>query len=189
AGGLVPEAVEDGRGAGALGGQAGRLTVAMGGKQEDMFGEACSGGEQRIELAGLLKFIESAEGGEDALANAAVGAEVFDDLQIVSWSGVFDAEEHGGLEESGHHNDSHIDIENKRNQDTMWHKRGTTFSAASELNPRKTRGFCKIGLGNRGPTVENEFECHDLTLARTTTTRNRETSSYDQGAGKCKQAQ
>jgi len=69
----------------------------MSSDQENMFGEPRTGGEQRIELAGLLELIESAEGSEDALADAAIGAGVFDDLQIPARSGWFDAEEHGDL--------------------------------------------------------------------------------------------
>ena len=61
-----------------------------------MLGKAGAGGEQAVEVAGLPEFVESAEGGEDALAHAAVVAEVFDDLQVLAVFGGFDAEEHGG---------------------------------------------------------------------------------------------
>ena len=69
----------------------------MGGQQQHLFGEACSGSEQAVEVSGLPQFIESAQGGEDPLAYAAVVTGVLDDLQILAWSGLFDAEEHGGL--------------------------------------------------------------------------------------------
>ena len=97
AAGLLPQAFKDKSRADALSGEDRCLAVAVGGEQEDVFGKACSGGEQRIELAGLLELVESAEGGEDALADAAVGAGVFDDLQVLTGTGLFDAEEYGGL--------------------------------------------------------------------------------------------
>ena len=69
----------------------------MGSEQEHVLGEACPRGQERIELAGLLKLIESSEGDEDLLASFAVLAGVLDDLEVLPGSGLFDAEEHGGL--------------------------------------------------------------------------------------------
>ena len=71
-----------------------------------MFGEAGAGGEQPIQLAGLLQLIEPAKRGEHALANPVALAEVLDDLQILAGAGLFDAEEHGDLGIKGHHNSS-----------------------------------------------------------------------------------
>jgi hypothetical protein len=61
-----------------------------------MLGEASAGGEQAVQLAGLLKIVESAEGGQDALANAAALTRVFDNLQILAGLGFLDAEERRG---------------------------------------------------------------------------------------------
>jgi hypothetical protein len=48
-------------------------------------------------MAGLPQFIEAAKRSQDPLADAALVAGVFDDLQILAGPGLFDAEEHGDL--------------------------------------------------------------------------------------------
>jgi hypothetical protein len=68
-------------------------------EQEHALGEARTGSQERIELAGLLKFIDASEGDEDSLAGFAVLARVLDDLEVLPGPGLFDAEEHGGLVE------------------------------------------------------------------------------------------
>ena len=95
--GFLPKALEDKRGADAACGDRGRLATAVRGEQQDMLGEARPGGKQAIELTSRLKLVESSQGDEDALAHAALGAGVFHDLEILSGSGLLDAEEHGGL--------------------------------------------------------------------------------------------
>jgi hypothetical protein len=97
AAGLAPETFEDQRRSDAPGIDGWSVALAMGGEQEHVLGEASPGGQERIELAGLLEFIESSEGDEDLLAGFAVLARVLDDLQVLPGSGLFDAEEHGDL--------------------------------------------------------------------------------------------
>jgi hypothetical protein len=97
AAGLLPEALEDQRRTDAGGGDGGELSAGVGGKQEGVLGEASAGGEEGIELSGLLEEVESSEGGEDALFGGSGVPEVLDELEITSWSGGFDAEEHGSL--------------------------------------------------------------------------------------------
>ena len=99
AAGLVPKPLEDKGGPNALGGDSRHLTVLVGGQQKHMLGEASAGGEQPIEVAGLLEPIESPERSEDTLAYPTLVAGVFDDLEVLAWSGVFDTEEHGGASE------------------------------------------------------------------------------------------
>ena len=74
---LLPEAFEDQGGPEAAGADDGRLAAGVGRQQEDLLGEACPGGEQGVELAGVLELVETAEGAEDALAGAAVVARSF----------------------------------------------------------------------------------------------------------------
>ena len=52
--GLLPEALKDERGADMLARDRWHLTTFMGGQEQDMFSETSAGGEQAIELAGLL---------------------------------------------------------------------------------------------------------------------------------------
>ena len=64
-------------------------------QEQDVLGEAGTGSEQTVEVAGLLEFIEPAECDEDALADAALVAGILDDLQVLAGLGFFDAKEHG----------------------------------------------------------------------------------------------
>ena len=57
-------------------------------------------------MTGAAQLVEPPQGGQHALADAAVLAEVLDDLQILPGSGLLDAEKHGGLL-SGHHHVNH----------------------------------------------------------------------------------
>jgi hypothetical protein len=95
--GLAPEAFEDEGRADAPGPHGRRVAFAMRGEQKDVLGKACSGGQETIELAGLLEFFEASEGDQDLLSGFAVLPRVFDDLEVLPGPGLFDAEEHGGL--------------------------------------------------------------------------------------------
>src|SRR5262249_60360013 len=95
--GLLPEFLDDQRRAPAAGPDDGEMPLTRLGEEEDLLGEACSGGEQAIDLAAVLQVVEAAEGGEDALAGPAVLPVVFDDLEIGAGPGFLGAEEHGGL--------------------------------------------------------------------------------------------
>ena len=97
AAGVMPEALEDERRSEAAGVDDGNLAVVVSGEQEDLFSEACAGGEQGVELSGLLEVVEAAEGAENALPGAAAIPEVLDELEVAAGSGGFDAEEHGSL--------------------------------------------------------------------------------------------
>ena len=59
-----------------------------------MLGEAGTGGQQGVDLSGALQDVEPAQGGDDALADAAVTALVVDDLQVVVSAAVLEAYEH-----------------------------------------------------------------------------------------------
>ena len=70
------------------------LAVVQAGQEQGLLGVAGAGGEQALQAAVLLEVVESAEGGDDPLAGAAVGPVILDDLQVAAWAGGFDAEEH-----------------------------------------------------------------------------------------------
>jgi len=95
--GVAPQALEDEGRPEATGADDRSLAAVVGGQKEDMFGEAGAGGEEGVEVAGLLELVEAAEGDQDPLADAALRAGVLDDLQVAAWSRGFDAEEHGAL--------------------------------------------------------------------------------------------
>ena len=95
--GQMPGAVEEERGSDAAGGEDGKLSVAVGSEQQGVLRETGAGGEQGVELAGLLELVESSEGGEDPLAGAAPVPGVLDELEVLAGPGGFDAEEHGAL--------------------------------------------------------------------------------------------
>jgi hypothetical protein len=139
-----------------LSGDGWNLAVLVRGQEENMLGEASAGSEQAVEVAGLLKLIESSEGNEDALAHAPLVAGVFDNLEVLAWTGLFDAEEHGGLQNK----DTTIiraTISKSSSPDAeIPLKRGTTFWTPVGVNPQKTRGFCPSGLENHAATVEDE---------------------------------
>jgi hypothetical protein len=69
----------------------------VGGEQEDFLGQAGAGGEEGIELAGVLEVIEATQGAKNALPGPAAVPEVFDELEVAARSGGLDAEEHGSL--------------------------------------------------------------------------------------------
>src|SRR5271155_1999293 len=97
AAGFLPKPFEDQRGSDALGRDDGSQAIAVGGEQQDVLSKASTGGEQSIEVAGLAELVESADGGEHALGDAAVLPGILDDLQVLAGAGGFDAEKHGGL--------------------------------------------------------------------------------------------
>src|SRR5712692_660458 len=92
---VAPQAFEDDAGAEPLHAEGGQCAVVMGGEEERLPGEAGAGGEEAFQSAVLLEVIEAAERGHDALVGTAVGPVVLDDLEVLAWSGRFDAEEHG----------------------------------------------------------------------------------------------
>jgi hypothetical protein len=94
---FLPQALEDKRRADAAGRDDGDLAVLLGGEQEDLFGKACAGGAEGVELPGILEVVEAAERAEDALFGPATVPEVLDDLKVAAGPGGFDAEEHGDL--------------------------------------------------------------------------------------------
>ena len=96
AGGL-PEPLEDQGRADVADRDGGEPALGVLGDQQDRLGQAGAGGEQGVELAGLLELIEPPEGGDDALARAAALPAVLDDLEIGAWAGRLGAEEHGAL--------------------------------------------------------------------------------------------
>ena len=73
-----------------------RFALVQGVDDQRLFGEAGAGSEQGFESSVGLESVESAEGGDDALAGAAVAPVIFDDLQVAAVAGGFGAEEHGG---------------------------------------------------------------------------------------------
>src|SRR5262249_39772209 len=83
----LPEAPEDEGRADAAGGDDGGLTVLVGGQHEGLLGEAGTGDEEGVELAGLLEEVEAAEGAEDALPGAAAVPEVLDELEVAAGAG------------------------------------------------------------------------------------------------------
>ena len=62
---------------------------------QGLLGVAGAGGEQALQAAVSLEVVESAEGGQDALAGAPVDPVVLDDLQVAARASGFDAEKHG----------------------------------------------------------------------------------------------
>jgi hypothetical protein len=94
---LTPKAFEDEGRSDAASVDGRGMSFAMRGEQEDVLGEACAGGEEAIELPVLVEPVEPPEGDEDALTGSPQLSGVFDDLEILPGSGLFDAEEHSGL--------------------------------------------------------------------------------------------
>ena len=93
----LPEPLEDQGRADVADGDGGQPALGVLGDQQDRLGQAGAGGEQGVELAGLLELIEPPEGGDDALAGAAALPAVLDDLEVGAGAGGLGAEEHGAL--------------------------------------------------------------------------------------------
>jgi hypothetical protein len=75
------------------------------------------------------------------LADAAVGAGVFDDLEVLPWPGLFDAEEQGGL---AHRDTTMLAAKfgkSRYKARKTRSRRGTTFFAQPEAKPQKTGLF------------------------------------------------
>jgi hypothetical protein len=97
AAGLVPEAFKDQGRAEAARGDDRDLAIVVSGEQEELLAKASAGGEEGVELTGVLEVIEATQGAKDALLGPAAIPEVFDELEVAAGSGGFDAKEHGGL--------------------------------------------------------------------------------------------
>ncbi len=97
AAGILPEFFEDQRRPPAAGSDDGEIVLLMFREDQQLLGEACTGGEQAIDLVIGLQLVEPAQRSQDGLLRPAVAPVVFDDLQIGTWSGLFGAEEHGEL--------------------------------------------------------------------------------------------
>src|ERR1700680_2257819 len=87
ASGFLPEAFEDQGRANDLGRDGGDLAVLMSAEDHGFFGEACAGAQQGVELAGVLKLIDPAAGGNDPLSGAAILPVILDDLQVAAGAG------------------------------------------------------------------------------------------------------
>ena len=75
----MPEPLEDQRRSDAVCRDSGRLAATMRAEQQHMFGEACTGSEQAVQVARLFELIEPAQSGQNALANAPLLPGVSDD--------------------------------------------------------------------------------------------------------------
>ena len=94
---LFPEPFEDQGRAEAADANDRQAAALMLGEQQHLVGEAGTGTQESIELAGGLELLELAQGGEHLLAAASRFPAVFDDLEVGAGPGLFDAEEHGAL--------------------------------------------------------------------------------------------
>ena len=94
---LLPEPLEDERGAQAQGAHGGKLAALVRRHDQEFVGEAGAGAEQAVDGAALLQVVEAAEGSEDSLPRSAVVPVVGDELEVGAWAGLFGTEEPGGL--------------------------------------------------------------------------------------------
>jgi hypothetical protein len=94
---VVPEPFKDQGRSEAEGAGWGEASLLVGGDNGGLLGEAATGSDQGIDLAGGLEEIATAEGSEDVLANAAGDALVVDELEVFMGAGLFDADKHGWL--------------------------------------------------------------------------------------------
>jgi hypothetical protein len=83
AAGLLPEPLEDQGGPDAACGDGGDLSLGVGREEEDGLGQASAGGQEGVELSGLLELVESPECGDDPLFGSSVLPAVLDDLEVV----------------------------------------------------------------------------------------------------------
>ncbi len=97
-------------------------------------------------MAGGLELVEASQGGQDALADAAVGAGILDDLQVAAWAGGFDAEEHGAL---GIGVTTMIPLEMRKTR-TYCQKKQNAWHYVIRAGPQKTREYKAYHLAKYG---------------------------------------
>jgi hypothetical protein len=73
----------------------------MSGEQEDLVGETSAGGQEGVQLSGVLELVQATEGAEDALLGLAAVPEVLDELAVAAGPRRFDAAEPGDLAKKG----------------------------------------------------------------------------------------
>jgi hypothetical protein len=97
---LVPEAPKGQRRADAAQAEVrGALVVVERRKQQHLFAEAGTGGQQRGKAAVGGEFIGAADGGDDVLLDARALAAALDDLEVAGGTGCLEPEEHAPLRE------------------------------------------------------------------------------------------
>jgi hypothetical protein len=99
--GEVPEPFKDQGGSDDASCEDGELAVAVGRQEQSVLGEACSGGQEGIELSGLLELVEATESGQNTLPGAALVPGILHELEVLPLPGGFDAEKHGALARRG----------------------------------------------------------------------------------------